>query len=76
MDAKAPPKMRCACTRACLDFFPNSPLAAEAMWRAADIRWQLAKADLVRSGKPPDEKYLQEISNEISAVEAGAACRL
>ena len=28
------------------ELFPGSPLAAEAMWRAADIRWQLAKADL------------------------------
>jgi hypothetical protein len=43
------------------ELFPNSPLAVEAMWRAADIRWQLAKSDFVRSGKPPEEKYLQEI---------------
>jgi Bacterial SH3 domain len=41
------------------ELFPGSPLAAEAMWRAADIRWQLAKAD--RSGAPPQEKYLQEV---------------
>jgi hypothetical protein len=39
--------------------FPSSPLAAEGLWRAADIHWQLAKAD--RSGKAPDEKYLQEV---------------
>ena len=39
--------------------FSSSPLAAEGLWRAADIRWQLAKAD--RSGKAPDEKYLQEV---------------
>ena len=26
-------------------YFPDSPLAAEAAWRAADIRWQLDKAD-------------------------------
>jgi hypothetical protein len=39
--------------------FPSSPLAAEGLWRAADIRWQLAKAD--RSGKAPDQKYLQEV---------------
>jgi TolA-binding protein len=43
------------------EIFPGSPLAAEAMWRAADIRWQLAKSDLVRSGKPMEEKYLQEV---------------
>ncbi|HZU30172.1 MAG TPA: hypothetical protein VFB79_03600 [Candidatus Angelobacter sp.] len=41
------------------ELFPGSPLAAEAMWRSADIRWQLAKAD--RSGKQPEEKYLQEV---------------
>lgn len=28
------------------DYFPNSPLAAEAAWRAADIRWQLDKVDI------------------------------
>jgi outer membrane protein assembly factor BamD (BamD/ComL family) len=26
------------------EYFPNSPLAGEAFWRAADIRWQLEKA--------------------------------
>ncbi|MGC2697867.1 MAG: hypothetical protein WA738_18925, partial [Candidatus Angelobacter sp.] len=41
--------------------FPASPLAAEAMWRSADIRWQIAKGDLLRSGTPPQEKYLQEV---------------
>ena len=28
------------------DYFPNSPLAAEAMFRSADVRWQLDKADI------------------------------
>jgi hypothetical protein len=28
------------------EYFPNSPLAGEALWRAADIRWQLEKADV------------------------------
>ena len=27
------------------EYFPNSPLAGEALWRAADIRWQLDKAE-------------------------------
>ncbi|HET9840085.1 MAG TPA: hypothetical protein VFR84_17795 [Candidatus Angelobacter sp.] len=27
------------------EYFPNSPLAGEALWRAADIRWQLEKFD-------------------------------
>ncbi|MBZ5521623.1 MAG: hypothetical protein LAP21_05130 [Acidobacteriia bacterium] len=30
------------------EFFPTSPLAGEALWRAADIRWQLEKADIMR----------------------------
>jgi hypothetical protein len=29
------------------ELFPNSPLAGEALWRSADIRWQLEKADLM-----------------------------
>ncbi len=28
------------------EMFPNSPLAPEGRWRAADIQWQLAKADI------------------------------
>lgn len=28
------------------DYFPQSPLASEAAWRSADIRWQLAKRDI------------------------------
>ena len=43
------------------DLFPNSPLAADAAWRSADIHWQLAKADSLRSGNAPDDKYLQEV---------------
>jgi hypothetical protein len=43
------------------DFFPSSPLAAEGAWRSADIRWQLAKGDSLRSGTQPDEKYLQDV---------------
>jgi hypothetical protein len=43
------------------ELFPGSPLAAEGIWRAADIRWQLAKTDFVRSGKPMEEKYLREV---------------
>jgi len=28
------------------DYFPDSPLAAEAAWRSADVRWQLEKRDI------------------------------
>ncbi|HET9285082.1 MAG TPA: hypothetical protein VFR24_24295 [Candidatus Angelobacter sp.] len=30
------------------EYFPGSPLAGEALWRAADIRWQLEKQDVMR----------------------------
>jgi hypothetical protein len=29
------------------DLFPNSPLAAEALYRAADIRWQIERSDVL-----------------------------
>jgi len=28
------------------EYYPNSPLAAEAMFRSADVRWQIDKADI------------------------------
>ncbi len=28
------------------EYFPNSPLAAEALYRSADVRWQIDKADI------------------------------
>jgi hypothetical protein len=37
--------------------FPNSPLAGEALWRSADIRYQLDK----ESGKTPDDFYLNQV---------------
>lgn len=32
--------------RRIVEMFPNSPLAAEAAWRSADIQWQIVKADV------------------------------
>lgn len=43
------------------EMFPGSPLAVEGLWRSADIRWQLAKADFLRSGTQPEERYLNEV---------------
>ena len=43
------------------EYFPTSPLAGEAMYRSADIRWQLEKADV--SSRPSSrerESYLRE----------------
>jgi outer membrane protein assembly factor BamD (BamD/ComL family) len=47
--------------RRLVEFFPNSPLAAEAAWRAADIRWQFEKADASRRPSAKErEAYLRE----------------
>ena len=47
------------------EIFPESPLAAEAMYRSADIRWQIEKADVMSlpSAKEQDA-YLRKGMNE------------
>jgi len=51
--------------RMIVDLFPQSPRAAEAMWRAADIRWQLQKADAFsRPSAHEKESYLREQMDE------------
>jgi hypothetical protein len=46
--------------RRVVEFFPQSPLAAEAAWRAADIRWQFQKADAARLPSAKErESYLR-----------------
>ncbi len=51
--------------RRIVEMFPDSPLAPEAAWRAADILWQIQKADL---GSLPSSKerqsYLREQMDE------------
>jgi hypothetical protein len=43
------------------EYFPTSPLAAEAMYRSADIRWQLEKADVsTRPSSRERESFLRE----------------
>jgi outer membrane protein assembly factor BamD (BamD/ComL family) len=47
--------------RRVVEFYPNSPLAPEAAWRAADIRWQFEKADASRRPSAKErEAYLRE----------------
>jgi hypothetical protein len=47
------------------EYFPDSPLAAESAWRAADIRWQLERADsLSRPSAHEKENYLRGQMNE------------
>ena len=47
------------------DDFPNSPLAAPSLYRAADIRWQLEKEDVMsRPSARTKESYLREGMNE------------
>lgn len=53
------------------EYFPNSPRAGEALYRSADIRWQLDKLDLVgrpsakekdpHLREPIEEKYMKEV---------------
>jgi outer membrane protein assembly factor BamD (BamD/ComL family) len=43
------------------DLFPSAPLAAEALYRAADIRWQIDKSDVQsRPSAREKESYLRE----------------
>jgi outer membrane protein assembly factor BamD (BamD/ComL family) len=43
------------------DIFPTSPLAGEALYRAADIKWQVDKADMQsRPSAREKESYLRE----------------
>jgi hypothetical protein len=47
------------------EMFPKSPLTPEAMWRAADIRWQLQKADAATLPSAHEkENYLREQMDE------------
>jgi hypothetical protein len=47
------------------EMFPNSPLAAEAAWRAADILWQLQKADASsRPSAKERDPYLRDQMDE------------
>lgn len=42
------------------DLFPNSPLAAEGLYRAADIRWQLERSDVMtRPSARQREAYMR-----------------
>ena len=51
--------------RRLVEMFPNSPLAPEAQWRAADIEWQIEKADIstLPSSKEKDA-YMHEQMDE------------
>jgi hypothetical protein len=48
------------------DIFPSSPLAAEALYRAADIKWQVDKADMLSrpSARERDPIYRAGINEE------------
>ncbi len=51
--------------RRLVEMFPNSPLVAEASWRAADILWQLQKADAsTRPSAREREAYLRDQMDE------------
>ena len=47
------------------DLFPNSPLAGESLYRAADSRWQLDKSDVTsRPSAHERDPYMREGMNE------------
>jgi outer membrane protein assembly factor BamD (BamD/ComL family) len=47
------------------EYFPTSPLAGEALYRAADIRWQIEKADsMSRPSAKERDPYLRSQMNE------------
>jgi outer membrane protein assembly factor BamD (BamD/ComL family) len=47
------------------EYFPHSPMAGEAMYRSADIRWQIEKADVMsRPSAKEKEAYLREGMND------------
>jgi len=47
--------------RRLVEFYPTSPLAAEAAWRAADIRWQFEKEDVSKRPSAKErEAYMRE----------------
>lgn len=51
--------------RRLVEIFPNSPLAAEAAWRAADILWQIQKADAAtRPSAKERDAYMREQMDE------------
>ena len=52
--------------RRVVEMFPNSPLAPQAMWRAADILWQLQKADTstLPSAKERDPFMREEMDED------------
>ena len=51
--------------RRVVEMFPDSPLAPEAAWRAADILWQIQKADVsTRPSAREKEAYMREQMDE------------
>src|SRR3984893_18945959 len=47
------------------EYFPHSPLAGEAMYRSADIRWQIEKSDVMsRPSANEKEAFLRECMDE------------
>jgi hypothetical protein len=49
------------------EYFPNSPLAGEAMYRSADIRWQIDKAELMtRPSSKENDTWIRPAIDEDS----------
>ena len=56
-------------------YWPTSPLAGEALWRAADIRWQLEKSGVILrpSSRELSPDMRTQIDDEIDRIAAARA---
>jgi hypothetical protein len=51
--------------RRVIEMYPNSPLVPEAAWRAADIQWQLQKAEASSRPSSKEQKpYMRDLMDE------------
>ena len=52
--------------RRLVEMFPNSPLVPDAMWRAADIQWQIERSDSqsLPSAHEKDPEYRQQMEED------------
>ncbi len=55
------------------DLFPSSPLAAEALYRAADIRWQMERSDVMTRPSARERDAFHLIDNKLCGDWQGAS---
>ena len=59
------------------EMFPNSPLAPEAAWRAADIHWQLQKSEAsTRPSSKEQKPYMRDLGMDEDDFEKGGSATI